>query len=122
MNVQQATKRRKRSPLGPLIGFIVLVVVLGVSFLAAPSAVNWLETAEFTLGAFGWRVLPITFPAEWSPLVIQTVVTLFMALVLFIILMIIMFALMKPPREELDVEYSAVRARKGATKRQGRRR
>ncbi len=113
MNTQRAGGGKGQSPLGPLVGFILLIVVGGFSVLAAPSVTTWLQTANLTFGALGWKVLPIQFPAGWPPIVSHGLVALVLFGVVFTVLMIVLFALMKPPTEELDVELKTVRARKG---------
>ncbi len=108
---------KRQNPLGPLVGFILLLVVGGFSALAAPLVVGWLQTAELTFGLLGWKVLPIQFPASWPPIAAHVLVGLVIFVVVFTILMIVLFSLMKPPREEMNVELSTVRARKGQRKR-----
>ena len=115
--------RPSGSPLRPLIGLIVLILVGGFSFLVAPSVIRWLTTANVDF--VGRPVLPITFPADWPALVVQLVVALILFIVLFSMSMILMMAIMPAPRGELDVDAADVRREKEAQRKyrkSGRRR
>lgn len=104
-------KDKRPNPLQPFIGFVVLIVLGGFSFLAAPTVVKALTTAEFSMGFLG-PVLPITFPDTWSPLISQTVIALVLMFALFSLVMILMIPFLKPPGNELDVRDPVVLSRK----------
>lgn len=112
MNVQVVEKGKRRSPLGPLFGLILLLGVTGVAYLAAPAIAAWLQNTTFTLGATGWQVLPITFPAEWPEIVVRLVLTGIVTLVAFTVMMPVLFLFMRPARDELDVDTAKLRAEK----------
>jgi hypothetical protein len=59
-NYQEA-EAKKGNPYIALIGFIIIVLVGGISYLAAPMVKTWLTTTSWSLA--GTRVLPIRFPA-----------------------------------------------------------
>lgn len=100
------------SPLRPLVGLIVLLLVGGFSYVVAPAIINWLSTtsADFV----GRTVLPITFPAEWPAIVPHLVVALIVFIVLFSMSMIVLMAVMPGGRGELDVDAADVRRKKEA--------
>jgi hypothetical protein len=95
-------KEDRPNPLEPFIGFVVLVVLGGFSFLAAPTVVNALTTVQFSLGFFG-PVLPITFPEKWSPLLRQSVIAVVVMVVLFTLVMILMIPFLKTSGDPRDV-------------------
>lgn len=121
----EAEKKRRVDPLGPVLGFIILLVGGGFSWLVAPRVINWMQTAEVNFGFFG-PILPITFPATWSPIFQRLAIGGFMFLVFFIIAMIVMMALMGGSAQgELDVTMREVREKKagsGPSKKKKRRR
>lgn len=110
MNVERRDDTQRRSPLGPLFGFIVLISLGALSFLAAPALVVWLETTQFTLGARA--LLPVTFPVGWSALLTRSIVAVFIFVLVFTLIMLVLFLFMPAPRGELDVELAKVRAQK----------
>jgi cellobiose-specific phosphotransferase system component IIC len=113
-------KDERPNPLQPFIGFVVLLVLGGFSFLAAPTVVKALTTVEFSMGFLG-PVLPITFPETWSPFVSNTVIALVLMFVLFTLVMILMIPFLKPPGHELDVRDPVVLSRKEKRRRKKRR-
>ncbi len=116
MTWQSKEPPKRRDPLRPAIGFLLLLVVGGFSILIAPAGVNWLETTHLTVGAWGWQILPIVFP-PWPALVKQGIVALLVFVIAFTVLMVVMLAVMKPPMGEADVSLHEVRARKGTRRR-----
>lgn len=111
MNVHVVEKRRRRSPLAPLFGLILLVAVVGGAYLASPAIANWLENASLTVGA-GWQLLPVTFPVEWPEVVSRLVITGVVTLVAFTILMPLLFLFTRAPGDEFDVNVADLRAAK----------
>ena len=108
----EAEKKNKVDPLGPVLGFIILLVGGGFSWLVAPRVINWMETAEVNFGFFG-PILPITFPNTWSPIFQRLAIGGFMFLLFFIIAMIVMMALMGGTAQgELDVSRKEVMEKK----------
>jgi hypothetical protein len=108
VSYQRVEKKKKANPLLPLIGLVIMILCGGGSYLVAPRVINFLETAQFTLGALG-PILPIAFPSEWPPILIRGVVAGVTFFIVFTVMMIIMFAIMKPPQEESHVDISDVR-------------
>ena len=111
---------KRPNPLQPFIGFVVLIVLGGFSFLAAPTVVKALTTVEFSMGFLG-PVLPITFPDTWSPFISQTVIALVLMFVLFSLVMILMIPFLKPPGDPLDIRDPVVRSRRDQRRRKKRR-
>lgn len=101
------------NPILPVLGFVLVVVVGGLAFLVSPRVVVWLKTTHFSL-AFGLLpVLPIKFPQGWSPLTNQLVVTAFMFLVIFTLVMsTILFVTSKSAVGETDVNLDEIRREK----------
>lgn len=116
MTWQPKEPPKKRDPLRPAIGFLLLLIVGGFSILIAPAGVNWLETTRLTVGTWGWQILPIAFP-PWPDLVKQGIVATLLFIVTFTVLMAVLMAVMKPPVGETDVSLHEVRARKGTRRR-----
>lgn len=116
MNIQQKAPPKKRDPLRPALGFLLLLAVGGLSILIAPAGVTWLESTHLTLGALGWQILPIVFP-DWPAVIKQGIVALLIFGVAFVVLMVVLFLAMKPPVGETDVSLQEVRARKGPPRR-----
>jgi hypothetical protein len=81
---------KKQNPMLPVIGFVIMAIVGGVSFWASPGMVRWLKTTNFKLGGFV-PVLPIEFPEGWPPLANQLAVTLFLFIFIFALAMTVMF-------------------------------
>ncbi|MBN1122494.1 MAG: hypothetical protein JXJ17_15565 [Anaerolineae bacterium] len=108
MSYQRYEPKKKNNPLLPLIGFVIMALGGGFSYLAAPGVINFLETTTFVFGFFG-PILPIAFPSDWPPLLTRGVIAGMMFLVIFTVMMIVMFAIMKPPKEESHVDISDVR-------------
>jgi hypothetical protein len=99
-----------------LIGFIILVVVAGLSFAVSGAVVNVLQTTQLTIGA-GIHVLPIQFPPDWPVLVDQLAVAFGLFIVLFALIMIVMISLMRPPNtSEADVSMEVLRREAKAKK------
>jgi hypothetical protein len=99
------------NPLQPFIGFVVMIVLGGFSFLAAPTVVKALTTVQFSLGWMG-PILPLTFPEKWSPFVQQSVIAVVLMFVLFTLVMILMIPFLKPPGDPLDIRDPVVLSRK----------
>ena len=116
MSLRQKSPPKRRDPLRPALGFLLLLAVGGLSILIAPAGVTWLESTHFTLGALGWELLPIVFP-DWPVVIKQGIVALLIFGISFTILMIVLFLVMKPPVGETDVSLHEVRARKGPPRR-----
>jgi hypothetical protein len=113
----QVAETKKENPMLGLIGFIILVVVGGFSFAVSGPALHFLRTAHVTVGMSGIKLLPLEFPANWSPLANQMAVAFGIFLVVFAIAMIILFLFMKPSTQDeysvsLDVMRREVEARK----------
>jgi TRAP-type C4-dicarboxylate transport system permease small subunit len=107
----ETDRPEQRDPLRPLLGFILLLVVGALAWIISPGVTNWLTTTHFELGAFGWQVLPLTFPDVWPDIAVRGIVALFMFLVVFITLLVIFMILLKPPRGGHDVTIAQARAR-----------
>jgi Na+/proline symporter len=108
MSYQRYEKKKKTNPMLPLIGFVIMAVGGGFSYLAAPGVIKFLETTTFVFGFFG-PILPIAFPGDWPPLLTRGVVAGMMFLVIFTLMMVVIFAIIKPPHEESHVDISDVR-------------
>lgn len=93
----------KPNPLLPFIGFVLLIIIVGVSFWLSPDAVQWVQTTHWKMGG-RVEVLPLTFPAEWPFIVNQLVVTLVMSIIMFAIAMSLMFIFMRTSTDEIDVK------------------
>lgn len=117
MSYEGAGTGRRRSPLGPLVGLIVLLGVGAGAYLAAPALMTWLETTQFEIAALGWQILPVTFPEAWSEVVTRVVITGLASLLGFTILMLVLFSFMRPRRDEHDISLGSVRAQKKKQKR-----
>jgi hypothetical protein len=103
--------RPKKDPLRPAVGFILLIVVGLLAWVASPGVADWLTTTHYELGAFEWQVLPLTFPDIWPDIAVRSIVALFMFLVVFIVLLVISMLLLKPPAKRHDVSIAQARAR-----------
>jgi hypothetical protein len=106
MNYREVSTK-KVNPLLPFIGFIVLLVTGGLSYLAAPRVAVWLTEARWVLGVT--QVLPLSFPTSWSPLTIQLAVASGMFLVIFVIAMTFLFVVMGTSRGPMDVSVGELR-------------
>ena len=95
-------KSRRANPLLPVIGFIVMIVVGALSYLASPVVVKWLKTTRWKFGKAA--VLPIVFPPNWPPIVEQLIVAFALFIMLFIIAMVIMFMFTKTTADEIDIK------------------
>lgn len=96
-------KKEKTSALSPFIGFVMLIVTGGLSFLLSPTAVKWLKTTHWEPGGT-MAILPLKFPASWSPMTEQLVVSLGLFIMLFAIAMAFMFMFMKTTADEIDIK------------------
>lgn len=104
--------KKKADPLGPLLGFLILIVGGGFSWIVAPRAIVWLENTRFVFGFLG-PVLPIQFPDNWPSLMQRLVVSGFMFLIFFVIAMIVIMALMGTSQQgDMDISMKEVRERK----------
>jgi hypothetical protein len=105
-------EKKQQSPMLPIIGFVVILIVGGAAFLVSPRVVTWLGTTHFSLGGL-ITVLPIAFPKGWSPLANQLAVTAFMFILLFTIVMSgILFFIGKSVVGETDVNLDDIRREK----------
>jgi len=117
-NYQVADEGEKENPMLGLIGFIILVVVGGFSFLISGPILGFLTTANVTLGQSGIKLLPLTFPAEWSQLADQAAIAFGIFLIVFVLSMIVLFSFMKPSTEsETSVSMEQMRQEVAARKR-----
>lgn len=108
-NYQEAETNKKSNPYIALMGFIIIVLVGGVSYLAAPMLRTWLTTTTWFVA--GTRVLPIRFPA-WDLLTQDLAVAAGMFLVLFAVVMILLLVVMGSPAGPTDVSLQEIRAEK----------
>jgi hypothetical protein len=108
MTALERPPSKRGSPLGPLIGFIVLIVVGGLAYLVSPAIVKWLTTTQLTFGSLG-QVLPIQFPEAWPEMMTRIVVAVAIFAIVFIIAMIPIFAMVGTPKGEMDVDLGKVR-------------
>jgi hypothetical protein len=116
-NYEVADASKEQNPMLGLIGFVMLVVVGGVSYLISAPLTTYVTTAHVTLGATGLKLLPVLFPSDWSPLAGQLAVAFFIFLILFIVVMIILFMFMRPStRSEMSVSVDVLRQEKAAKK------
>ncbi len=103
---------RKQHPMAPIIGFVIMLVVGGVAFLLSPRMVWWLKTTHFKLAGL-ITVLPIEFPKGWSALANQLVVTLFLFVLIFALVMTgILFLTGKSAMGEKDISLDEIRREK----------
>jgi hypothetical protein len=115
-------KEEARNPMLPFIGFVVIVVLGVLAYLASPSIIEWMATTDLKLGGVGLTVFPIAFPKNWSLITQRLVVTAAFFLIFFVILMIPLSLIMKPSGEnELDVRLADLRTEKQKKKKKGRR-
>lgn len=108
----QYAEKKKSDPLGPLLGFVILLVGGAFSWIIAPRVIFWMENTHFVFGFLG-PVLPIQFPEDWSGLTQRLIIGGFMFLVFFVIAMIVIMAMMGSAHQgELDVNIQEVRDKK----------
>lgn len=108
--MREPEPEQRGGALRPLLGLIILLVLGGASYLAAPPVVNWLGSTDYILEGYGWQLLPISMPSWWGSLLSQVIVAVMLFILSFTLAMILLFAVMKPPRSEYDVDLSDVRA------------
>lgn len=114
-NYEVVDSSREQNPMLGLIGFIMLIVVGGVSYLISGPFTQYLTTAHVTVAASGLQLLPLSFPANWSPLAGQLAVAFFVFLVIFALAMIVLFMFMRPStRTETSVSVDVLRQEKAA--------
>lgn len=116
-NYEVVDHSKEQNPMLGLIGFIMIVVVAGLSYLISIPLTGYLKRAHVVLGASGLNVLPLRFPDGWSLLGQQLAVSAGLFLVLFVISMVILFMFMKPASQDeqsvnLDVLRKEAEARK----------
>ena len=110
VNVEIADNKKEQNPMLGLIGFIIMVVVGGISFLISGPLTRYLTTAHLTVGMTGLKLLPVKFPPDWSPLAGQLAVAFGVFLVVFVFSMLILFIFMKPPsKDEMNVDIDILR-------------
>ncbi len=111
--------------MAPLLGFIILVGVVGGTFLISPSIIRFMTTQVVVAGLFG-QILPVSFPAGWPYILQRLVVTSFGALVAFILVVILIFTIQGQDVDPTDVNPEDIRNEKKASldrkKKAGRRR
>lgn len=116
-NYEVADTSNEQNPMLGLIGFIMLIVVGGISFLVSGPLLHYLTTTDLRLGMSGIKVLPIFFPSTWSPLGSQAAVAFVVFLFMFAIVMIILFMFMRPSnRGDTSVSIDVLRQEKAAKK------
>lgn len=116
-NYEIVDESKRQNPMSGLIGFIVIIIVGGVSFAISGPVTNFLQTTNLVLGASGIKLLPLTFPADWSPLGNQLAVTAGLFLVMFVIVMGVMFTFMTPSTQsETSVSMDSIRQEAKARK------
>lgn len=98
---QRVKKETKATGLQPLIGFVILLVVVGGTFLISPGIIRFITTQRVVAGLFG-EILPVQFPPGWAYVVQRLVVTGFGGIVGFIFVMLFLFAFSS---EEVDPTY-----------------
>nr|MBN1228548.1 hypothetical protein [Anaerolineae bacterium] len=111
----QQIPRKHRNPFIPLLGFILLIVIGGGSYLVAPVATDFLQTTSLSIRT--WSILPLQFPPEWPSLVTHLVVAFGIFFVVFVLLLLLAFLLMKPPADERDVNIAELRAERDKKRR-----
>jgi hypothetical protein len=114
-NYEVVDSSKEKNPMLGLIGFIVLVVVGGISYGLSIPLLPYVTKTKMMLGAA--QILPIRFPPDWTPLMNQLAVTFAIFLVLFVISMIVLFMFMKPISQDdqyvnLDVMRQEVKDRR----------
>ena len=115
-----AGQRSTNNPLGPIVGFFVLLIVGGGVYLASPAIITWLGNTSLTFGAFGWQILPLLMPPSWPPLMQRLVITGFGFMIVFIMVVIVLMLFMKPEQDEISVNLNDIRREKAA-RQKGRR-
>lgn len=92
----------KSAPWAPLVGFVLLVIIVGSTYLASPYIMRWLATTTVSMGFFG-NILPITMPASWPFLLRRLIVTAIFSLVVFSIVMIPLMLMLRQTTDEMSV-------------------
>ena len=103
-------QKTEGNPFLGLVGFVVMIVVGGISFVIAPRAIDFVTTTQFSFGIV--QVLPIQFPSDWPAIMRQLVMTLALFLVFFALLMIPLAAVIKPEIDDKEMEVSIGEMRK----------
>src|SRR5262245_34586395 len=93
-NYEVVDSSREPNPMLGLIGFIVLLVVGGISYGLSIPVYPYVSKKTMMLGAA--QVLPIRFPPDWTPLMNQLAVAFAIFLILFVISMVLLFVFMRP--------------------------
>lgn len=109
--------KNEQNPMLGLIGFIVIVVTGGISFIISGPLTRYLTTAHVNVGMANLPLLPLKFPEDWSPLGGQMAVAFAIFMIIFAIAMIILFMFMRPSSQSetsvnLDVLRKEVQERK----------
>jgi len=93
--------RRETKAVGlqPIIGFGLMLFVLGFSYLIAPAVMRFITTADVSLGFLG-PIFPISFPANWEPTTRRITVMLLMSTIVFVIVMVPLFAFSFRPGDD----------------------
>lgn len=106
----QEVSTKKANPLLPFLGFFMLVLIGGFSYLVSPMVADFLTTTNWSAGST--KILPIAFPAGWSTLMVNGAVTLGLSMILFAIAMILLFMVMGSPEGPTDVSLKEIRDEK----------
>jgi hypothetical protein len=117
-NYETVDESKRPNPMLGLIGFIILIVVGGISFALSGPIMVWLQTAQVVIGPSAIKVLPIQFPPDWSPLGDQTAVAFGVFLLVFGVIMLVLFSFMRPSfSDPRDVSLDTLRREAAERKR-----
>ena len=117
-NIQQSQKS-KSNPMGGFIGFIVLVILAGLSYAVSDPVLTWLQTTNLPLGSTGIKLLPIKFPADWPRIASQLAVSGGLFLVVFVVTLLVLFTFMRPAEtdDETTVSIADIKRERASKKR-----
>lgn len=108
-NYEEAQKSTAGTAARPLIGFVMFIIIVGISFLVSPVTVNFVTRTNVVLGASGIKLLPIFFPPDWPPIAAQLVMTIAVSLVLFVLAMIVIFIVFPGEKDTSTVNLDDIR-------------
>lgn len=112
---QRVKKQTSAVGMAPFLGFVILVVVVGGTFLLSPGIIRFMTTQTVVFGLFG-ALLPISFPPTWSYIVQRLVVTGFFGVVTFVFVVIVIFAIQGEEKDPTFVDPETIRKEKKAAK------
>lgn len=117
-NIEQA-KKSKTNPMAGFIGFIMLVILAGLSYAVSDPVLTWLQTTEMRLGSTGIKLLPIKFPADWPRIASQLAVSGGLFLITFVLTLLVLFTFMRPAQtgDETTVSIAEIKREKASKKR-----